>query len=191
MNEIFEKMNAEMNQEVLNEIVTITSPTNIIVDYPTIEVKVNGSSIVPVVGALQEHNPPHFHLVTQEYDVSVSLPDYRLIKITKDVKSQFKNTDKPNWEASGQMKLKRALLKWIGVEINSITNEQDIFQTWNMLNRGLKLAQFNYEQTKKFIQLYLTDESAPSRGYLIKSMLKHNFIDQIILLKVLADLEIK
>jgi len=123
-------------------------------------------------------NPPHFHLIADRFDVSISLPNYEILEINvnKNKQNKFQGS---TWETSGQMKLNNAFLKWIEQEERYNTNEQRIFEAWNMLNRDLERAYFNFEQTRKYItKLIVKTKSKLDRDDLQEIASQHSFINK-------------
>jgi len=186
---LFEKILQRLTGNLpMLDMVFITTKTNKILNYPEIRVVVNGSTDELITGSKIEHGPPHFHLMADGLDISISLPNYDILAIytNKHKKIYFATA---TWQSSGQNSLRKSLLSWL--DMNG--NEQDVFLIWNKNNSNLQRAYFNFEQTKKFVVDYMSDFSdiMPSRAGMGKNIAKNSFIDKETLEQVFESLGVK
>ena len=179
----------------MNKMATLTIGANKIPGYADINITINANSEKPIPGARSEHNPPHFHLMASGFDASISLPDYQIIAVKNNKNKALKIGDIKNlsWENSGQMSLRRALMRWLALRGGAVSNEQNVFMTWNANKGTLSTAYFNFEQTKAFVQEYIEDFEGvvPSKIALRKNILRNSFIDSAILDQTLSQLGVK
>jgi len=119
-------------------------------------------------------------------DVSISLSNYDILALNTNKNKGIKFQGL-TWDTSGQKALRKALMSWLDMN----QNEQRIFRIWNDNNEPLQKAYFSFEQTKKVVVDFMSDEPIPSRVYLIKSMLAHNFINNETLIQVLDSIGVK
>jgi hypothetical protein len=179
----------------MNEMATLTIGKNRIPGYSTINITINANSENPIPGARSEHDPPHFHMMDNGFDVSISIPDYEIMSvgINKNKALKIRNEKEPSWETSGQMNLKRALTDWLALTSEGCSNERKVFTTWNTNKGSLSTAYFNRAQTEKFVSETIADFAGIliPRVALRKNILRNSFINANTLDQVLDQLEIK
>jgi hypothetical protein len=187
---LFEKLIQQITGKLMLEMAILTNKGNKIIDYPELKVVINQSTDEPIIGARQEHDPPHFHLIANRFDVSISLPDYELIAVRLNHNNRLfiKNINNLSWQTSGQISLRKALVDWLLKN----TNEEQVFTIWNGNNPTLSTAFFNFDQTKKYInKLIVKTKSKLDRDDLLEIASEHSFINRDTLSKVLDSLGVK
>jgi hypothetical protein len=146
MKKITEK---DSNIEYFIEMSKLTFPGNLIDKFEDVEIWIRGSGdkSTPVESSLQEHNPPHFHIVKDRnlLDVAVAIKDLKILSVLKDRNKTFKKIDKVcKWETSGQLKLKKAIISWLKKpDDDGILNYKIVIKLWNLNNPTLDKAVMN------------------------------------------------